>query len=500
MGQLKGKWIEDGAITPPKVDTSSTFVFDSIQIINDSTVGGDSSVLGDLYVDGTSHMGYMQLDSLYVGSDSGFLDEQLFAVSADGLTGFFVDGEGTVDAITVVCSDILSQNIITGNFICTDGTATGSISADSAFISDSLECTTLNSGDGTFTGNVAIGSHTHSGPPNLSVSNVQAFEMSFRYNAETIDCSNFYGAFEGVETATTTTLPGLITDEETYRIAGDDYLNGALSTETSLRVNADSAEQSARIAADSAEQSARVTADSNLAKALRDMLSGLTISYTSGDTITVSSGAAAVDDNSIAVLSSSFDKSFAGTWISGDSNTGRATGATAPAINVWYYVILLYKPSNGDVDIGFDSDSNATNLLADSASLGFTKYRRIGAVCCASSSTLVGFKQIGHDFINTAYLEESFTWVSGVNPTPVTLLRTPLGVHNKVSCYLGSVGGTSDCYIQDGYTTVNTGVNTTDSGPSDAWTNLSSLIYAYTSGNNGKITVMRRFDPLINGE
>lgn len=57
MAQLKGRWIEDGTIFPSKVDTSSTFTFQGIEVTVDSSVLGNSYIGGDLLVAGSFNHG-----------------------------------------------------------------------------------------------------------------------------------------------------------------------------------------------------------------------------------------------------------------------------------------------------------------------------------------------------------------------------------------------------------------------------------------------------------
>jgi hypothetical protein len=67
-------------------------------------------------------------------------------------------------------------------------------------------------------------------------------------------------------------------------------------------------------------------------------------------------------------------------FVPGTGTNGLANGATAKAANNWYASFLMVKSSDGTVDIGYDSDINASNLITDSAPDGFDRFRFIGWV------------------------------------------------------------------------------------------------------------------------
>ena len=85
------------------------------------------------------------------------------------------------------------------------------------------------------------------------------------------------------------------------------------------------------------------------------------------------------------------------------------------------------------------------------------------------------------------------------SPQLVTLLRAPPGIRTKVTCNISISASVPNGYVQDIDNAENTAHSSTNSGPSSAWTNLSKQIYAYAWGYGASLTVMRRFDPLLNG-
>lgn len=110
------------------------------------------------------------------------------------------------------------------------------------------------------------------------------------------------------------------------------------------------------------------------------------------DTILVNGGVCADSDNTIAInLTTSMRKSLSATWAAGTGNGGLATGTVAA--DSYYAMFVIYNPTTGDVDIGFDTDTNATNLLATAT--GYTKYRRIGWVMTDASGNIIPFLQRG---------------------------------------------------------------------------------------------------------
>jgi len=58
MPQIQGKWIEPGAITPSLLDATAAYTMGSLNVTGDSTVGGD------LRIDGTATVGYIRSEVL----------------------------------------------------------------------------------------------------------------------------------------------------------------------------------------------------------------------------------------------------------------------------------------------------------------------------------------------------------------------------------------------------------------------------------------------------
>lgn len=89
-------------------------------------------------------------------------------------------------------------------------------------------------------------------------------------------------------------------------------------------------------------------------------------------------------------LSSAITKKIDANWSAGTGQGGFPSGLTLAA-DTMYYVFIIGN-SDGTVDVGFDTDSSATNLLADAT--GYTFYRIVRdnfAVFTDSSSNIRNF-------------------------------------------------------------------------------------------------------------
>ena len=76
------------------------------------------------------------------------------------------------------------------------------------------------------------------------------------------------------------------------------------------------------------------------------------------------------------IYSGSMIKQIDANWSAGTNQGGFPSSLTLTAF-IWYHVFVIMKEDK-TIDFGFDSDLNATNLLADATD--FIYYRRIGAV------------------------------------------------------------------------------------------------------------------------
>jgi hypothetical protein len=92
------------------------------------------------------------------------------------------------------------------------------------------------------------------------------------------------------------------------------------------------------------------------------------------------------------ILGTAMTKQIDATWAAGDDAGGMFTGAVANT--TWYHVFLIRKDSDGSIDAGFDTSVTAANIPT-----GYTEYRRLGSVLTDGSANILGFSQVGDEFL-----------------------------------------------------------------------------------------------------
>jgi hypothetical protein len=128
------------------------------------------------------------------------------------------------------------------------------------------------------------------------------------------------------------------------------------------------------------------------------------------------------------ILSSVITKQIDATWDAGDDAGGMNDGE-AVGNDTWYHVFLLSTAGGADVDMGFDTDVDATNLLADAAVIaaGLTKYRRLGSVLTDGNGDIILFTQRGDEFLLDAISKDYHNSSMGTNAVLVPIMA-PLGI------------------------------------------------------------------------
>lgn len=84
-------------------------------------------------------------------------------------------------------------------------------------------------------------------------------------------------------------------------------------------------------------------------------------------------------------LTSAITKQIDASWASGDDAGGLSSSLTLSA-DTWYHIFAINVA--GSADVGFDTDIDAANLIADHSA---TAYRRIGSVLTDGSSNIIAF-------------------------------------------------------------------------------------------------------------
>ena len=131
MSQIAGKWIKDGAITASKIDTSSTFTFQGLNITQDASIAGDFTLDGTmvlpnatvnkyLYVNSSHEIEYadasggggggphhVTIDTLPVAQDTTGWRNSGFSMSADDATAYIAQDASVIGNLTIEGTVIL---------------------------------------------------------------------------------------------------------------------------------------------------------------------------------------------------------------------------------------------------------------------------------------------------------------------------------------------------------------------------------------------------------
>ena len=200
----------------------------------------------------------------------------------------------------------------------------------------------------------------------------------------------------------------------------------------------------------------------------RGYLSGLTLSNNSSDSdhdIDIAVGEARDTADGVDLsISSTFTKKIDATWASGSGNGGMANSVSLSA-DTWYHVYLVELDAGG-TDAGFDTATNAANLVATSGVA--SAYRRIGSVLTDGSSNILGFTQFEDEFIFDAQITNVNGTALGTSRVLQTV-STPLGFETRA--ILGLIGRVINSNAAVNITL--THPNVTDATPAEGNTNNS---------------------------
>jgi hypothetical protein len=171
---------------------------------------------------------------------------------------------------------------------------------------------------------------------------------------------------------------------------------------------------------------------------LPNHLSGLALANdvtTPFTVLDVGPGAAASDDNlAMMVLSAAgFKKNCNAAWVAGSGNGALDTG-TALAVSTWYHVFLIERPDTLAVDVLISINVSAPTLPAN-----FTRKRRIGSIKTDTSAHILGFWQLGDQFL-WDLPPTDYSNIGTVTTTTAYQITVPPGI--KVIAIVSSFMGT----------------------------------------------------------
>lgn len=130
-------------------------------------------------------------------------------------------------------------------------------------------------------------------------------------------------------------------------------------------------------------------------------INGFQMSRDSGDTshdINIKVGSCKDSSNAYTIARSEITKQIDANWSAGDDAGGFPSALTLSSAT-WYHFFVIYNPTTGDVDAGFDTSTSAANLLSDAS--GYTAYRRVGSILTDGSSNITAFEQFDDIFLWT---------------------------------------------------------------------------------------------------
>jgi hypothetical protein len=154
----------------------------------------------------------------------------------------------------------------------------------------------------------------------------------------------------------------------------------------------------------------------------RGYLSGCTLSNdgtTPNTVLDVSAGLVMSDDNLALMSLTALTKSISSTWAVGTGNGGLDTGTVAA--NTWYHVYIIQRPDTGVVDMLISTSASSPTMPTN-----YTRKRRVGSIKADGSSHILGFVQLGDEFLWKAPVND---FNSNATSTPtLTTLSVPTGV------------------------------------------------------------------------
>jgi hypothetical protein len=143
MSQISGKWIEDGAITPSKIDTSAVYTFSSIDVTGDATVGGNLQI-SELSINQTLNQPALEItttgsEPALVISTTGSLD--ILSTGTSYFPDIVTDTISPVSTAVTIASELNVSNTLNNSTLYSlvenSGTGIGTGSEIDAIVGDS---------------------------------------------------------------------------------------------------------------------------------------------------------------------------------------------------------------------------------------------------------------------------------------------------------------------------------------------------------------------------
>jgi hypothetical protein len=155
----------------------------------------------------------------------------------------------------------------------------------------------------------------------------------------------------------------------------------------------------------------------------RNYLSGMgtSVGIDADHDIDVAAGECIDNDNDTWMALSAITKQIDASWVVGTGNGGLSSSLTV-ANDTWYHVHVVIV--SGVVDVGFDTSVTAANLVTDHSA---TAYRRIGSVLTNGSANIIGFTQVGDEFLWNTVVNDYAVTSPGTSAVTRTL-TVPTGV------------------------------------------------------------------------
>lgn len=116
------------------------------------------------------------------------------------------------------------------------------------------------------------------------------------------------------------------------------------------------------------------------------------------------------------------------TQVWSEAGPGGRASAIALGPNQTWFCFIIGKPDGSAVSFGFDTDRNATNLLADAAGLGYTLYRRRKYLLTDGANNIILMKWRGNIGLYFSPIQDISIANTPTAPTLFSMSRIPAGL------------------------------------------------------------------------